>query len=121
MIHPLGRVGYAFDRFLVYGKGGAAWANDRYDAILFNQTAVIFGVAPPIAFSASEDRFGWTVGAGVEYAFWDRWSVKLEYNHYEFGGRRVNLVSTAGDILPLDIDQRIDTVKVGVNYRFWSF
>jgi outer membrane immunogenic protein len=116
-----GRVGYAFDRFLVYGKGGAAWANDRYDAILFNQIAIIFGVAPPVAFSASEDRLGWTIGAGVEYAFWDRWSVKVEYNHYEFGDRRVNLVSTAGDILPLDIDQGIDTLKVGVNYRFWSF
>jgi outer membrane immunogenic protein len=116
-----GRVGYAFDRFLVYGKGGAAWANDRYDAVLFNQGFVVFGVAPPVGFSASEDRLGWTIGAGVEYAFWDRWSVKVEYNHYEFGDRRVNLVSTAGDILPLDIEQRIDTVKVGVNYRFWTF
>lgn len=115
-----GRVGYAFDRFLVYGKGGAAWAHDRYDAILFDQLVAFFGVAPPTLFTASETRFGWTVGAGIEYAFWDRWSVKVEYNHYEFGDRRVNLVSTAGDILPLDIEQRIDTVKIGVNYRFWT-
>src|SRR5271155_4027858 len=25
-----GRVGYAWDHFLLYGKGGAAWANDSY-------------------------------------------------------------------------------------------
>jgi outer membrane immunogenic protein len=115
-----GRVGYAFDRFLVYGKGGAAWARNDYDAILFNQVAALFAVAPSIPFSASETRIGWTVGAGIEYAFWDRWSVKVEYNHYEFEDRRISLVSAGGAILPIDVDQSIDTVKVGVNYRLWS-
>lgn len=111
-----GRVGYAFDRFLVYGKGGAAWVHDRYDAALFG-----FLAATPTLFSASETRFGWTVGAGIEYAFWDRWSVKVEYNHYEFDDRRINLFDpVGGNIVPTDIEQRIDTVKVGVNYRFWS-
>jgi outer membrane immunogenic protein len=111
-----GRVGYAFDRFLVYGKGGAAWANDRYDAGLF-----FLGFAGITNFTATETRLGWTVGAGVEYAFWDRWSVKLEYNHYEFGDQRVNLFDPVGlAIVPTDIDQRIDTVKIGINYRFWS-
>jgi outer membrane immunogenic protein len=111
-----GRIGYAFDRFLVYGKGGAAWVDDRYDANLFG-----FFAAAPTAFTAGETRFGWTLGAGIEYAFWDRWSVKVEYNHYEFGDRRVNLLDPVGGfIVPTDIEQRIDTVKLGVNYRFWS-
>ena len=111
-----GRVGYAFDRFLVYGKGGAAWAHDQYSAGLF-----FLGFAGVTNFTASESRVGWTVGAGVEYAFWDRWSVKLEYNHYEFGDQRVNLFDPVGlAIVPTDIDQRIDTVKIGINYRFWS-
>jgi outer membrane immunogenic protein len=112
-----GRVGYAFDRFLVYGKGGAAWAHDQYDAALF----FLGFFTPATNFTGSEDRFGWTVGGGIEYAFWDRWSLKLEYNHFEFGDRRVNLLDPVfGSIVPADIEQRVDTIKIGVNYRFWS-
>ena len=61
-----GRVGYAFDRFLVYGKGGAAWAHDQYNASLF-----FLALRRRHQFHRHRDRVGWTVGAGVEYAFWD--------------------------------------------------
>jgi outer membrane immunogenic protein len=108
-----GRIGYSFDRVLFYGKGGAAWAHNRFDM-------TFFGGVPA---SASETRFGWTVGAGIEYMLAPNWSAKLEYNHYDFGSRQISLTGTGlggAFVTPENISQRIDTVKVGLNYRFWS-
>ena len=42
-------------------------------------------------FDGLENRLGWTAGAGVEWALWDDWSVKLEYDYYGFGTRNVTL------------------------------
>jgi outer membrane immunogenic protein len=55
-----GRLGYAWDRFLGYVKGGAAWQHDDYSA-----STIILGTA----YTGSETRSGWTVGVGGEYAF----------------------------------------------------
>jgi outer membrane immunogenic protein len=54
-----GRVGWAADRWLVYAKGGAAWAGDNYSADVPVFVEHI---------GASETRAGWTVGGGVESA-----------------------------------------------------
>jgi len=112
-----GRVGYTWDRVMLYGKGGGAWARDRYDIV-----ANFFpGLVPPADYRASETRFGWTAGVGVEWAFSGNWSAKLEYDHYDFGSRRNNLTDpVSGFVIPADIRQRIDVVKVGLNYNFWS-
>ena len=68
-----GRVGYAWGRFLLYGKGGGAWL--RSDFSLQTAGAV---------FSVSETRSGWTVGVGGEYAFLDWLTGFIEYDHYGF-------------------------------------
>ena len=70
------RVGYAWDRWLPYIKGGAAWAGDRYS---------VFDAAQNYDAEGLETRFGWTLGAGIEWALWNDWSVKLEYDYYGFG------------------------------------
>jgi outer membrane immunogenic protein len=103
-----GRIGYSFDRVLFYGKGGGAWAHNRFDMTFFGGNV-----------SASETRFGWTVGAGIEVLLAQNWSAKVEYNHYDFGSRQVTLVGPAFPAgIPENIRQTIDTVKVGLNYRF---
>ena len=112
-----GRVGYSFDRVLFYGKGGGAWARDRYQN---NFAGIAFFAIPPNVFTATTDRFGWTLGAGVEWAFADNWSAKVEYNHYDFGTKGLNLTDATGAIIPINVTQRIDTVTVGINYRFWA-
>jgi high affinity Mn2+ porin len=65
-----GRLGYAFDRWLLYGAGGFAWSLGR-----FTQSSG----QPP----TDDERFrfhpGWTAGAGVEFAFAPRWTTRLEY------------------------------------------
>jgi outer membrane immunogenic protein len=109
------RVGYAFDRVLVFGKGGAAWAHDIYRAFNANGT-----VEKEIA-SASDTRWGWMAGGGVEYAFAGNWSAKVEFDYLDFGTERVTLVSIPG-VTPatrsFDVRQNIAVVLIGVNYRF---
>ena len=71
-------------------------------------------------FQGLETRFGWTAGAGVEWAFSPNWSVKLEYDYYGFGTRSVTFVdSITGTVGPLDI-QNIQVVKLGVNLHVFG-
>src|SRR6516165_457863 len=69
------RIGYSWDRWLLYAKGGAAWASDRYSA---------FDALATYDFEGLESRLGWTAGAGIEWAVWNDWSIKLEYDYYGF-------------------------------------
>jgi outer membrane immunogenic protein len=100
-----GRVGIALDRWLVYGKGGVAWAGDRYSTNRYTA---------PLTTEISDTRWGWTAGAGVEYAFAPQWSAKLEYNYMDFGTRNYSFAPG----FSTDIDQQIHAVKFGINYKF---
>jgi len=111
-----GRVGYTVDRVMFYGKGGGAWARDRYQ----ENTPGFPPFLPANVFTARVDRFGWTAGAGIEWAFANNWSAKFEYNHYDFGTKSVNMTDAVGAFIPANISNRIDTVTVGINYRFWA-
>ena len=83
-----GRLGFALDRVLLYGKGGIAFANDKYE---LNSIA---------AYRANETRWGWMAGAGIEYSFTDNWSAKIEYNYLDFGTRAVRFTDTTGTFFP---------------------
>ena len=81
------RLGYAIDRVLLYGKGGAAWAGDKYTV-----TGSFAGTG--FGFEGLEARTGWTAGAGVEWAFYRHWSASLEYDFYQFGHRTTLMSDT---------------------------
>ena len=100
-----GRLGLAFDRWLVYAKGGVAWAEDKFSTDLYTF---------PGAVEVTDTRIGWTAGAGVEYAFAPAWSAKLEYNYMDFGDKAVSFSPTT----TTSIDQQIHVVKLGINYKF---
>jgi outer membrane immunogenic protein len=86
------RVGIAHNNWLVYGKAGVAWANTNYT----DNWAATGG---PALFSGtgSSTQTGWTVGTGIEWAFWNNWSVKAEYDYLDFGNKTVTL---NGSVLP---------------------
>jgi outer membrane immunogenic protein len=132
-----GRLGYTFGRLgegMVYAKGGAAWAHDKYQfngqVLTSACVAVTIGPFPqcllgnsfvtPFNFGASETRVGWTVGAGVEWAVWENWSVKLEYDYLDFGSRTVTFNDPLIGAANISVSERISEVKLGVNYRFGS-
>jgi outer membrane immunogenic protein len=71
----------------------------------------------PAAFTTDANhRDGWTVGGGLEYMFARNWSVKGEYQYYNFG----NTTFTTGpaDITGTRFRNDEHTVKLGINYRF---
>jgi outer membrane immunogenic protein len=108
-----GRVGYAWDRVLVYGKGGVAWANEDHSQA-FNGVQVS---------STSSTHVGWTVGLGLEYAFGNNWSAKIEYDYIDLGTKNIGFANAppapgARAVDGFNIDQTMQQVKFGVNYRF---
>jgi outer membrane immunogenic protein len=108
------RFGVAADRWLFYVKGGAAWVSDKYSLIgMFQGTGFDFeGLAL---------RAGWTAGGGIEWAVWDDWSVKLEYDYYDFGHSTVTMSDSVNVLSgPIDVKQTVQTVKLGINFHVWS-
>jgi len=87
-----GRVGVAaFDRALVYIKGGAVWQHSDYsfgNSIAF--TTPGGSISASLNGSASETRLGALLGTGIEYGFLPNWSAKIEYNFEDFGTRSLN-------------------------------
>jgi outer membrane immunogenic protein len=105
-----GRIGYVLDRWMLFGKGGVALVGDRYHLTDTLQT---------YAFDGTEDRLGWTGGAGIEWAFTPEWSVKLEYDYYAFGQRSVLFVDStiAMTNASVNIKQDIQVVTLGFNFH----
>jgi opacity protein-like surface antigen len=107
-----GRIGYAFDPALFYVKGGAAFTHSDYF-----KTAQI---PSPLDEQAGARRNGWTAGAGMEYALWGSWTMRLEYNYLEFGSRSLamNNIPTGAFAENLVVRQKAHEVKLGFNYLF---
>jgi outer membrane immunogenic protein len=73
----LGRLGFAFDRVLIYATGGAAFSNVKDD---YRLGAPFF-----LADSITKTRTGWTVGGGFDYAITNNWSIGAQYRYSDFG------------------------------------
>jgi outer membrane immunogenic protein len=66
-------------------------------------------------------RWGWTTGAGFEYAFLGNLSAKIEFDYLWLGSRSITYVSVPSVTPPtriFDVEQSIALVKIGINYRF---
>jgi outer membrane immunogenic protein len=118
-----GRLGWALDRTLLYVKGGGAVINNQLRVTCDTGLGSCAGFPLGTLFASADDsRWGWTVGAGIEYAFANSWSGKIEYNFMDFG--RDNSTFTGGPpiagITPFQfgIDQHVHVIKAGLNYRF---
>jgi len=113
------RLGVAVDRVLLYAKGGGAWVHEKHTVRAFDLQAPN---DPLFNFSGttSETRWGWTAGAGVEYAFTNNWSAKIEYNYLDFGKNEVAVTFPAptGFGAGGTLHQTLHVVKGGLNYRF---
>ena len=132
-----GRVGYAVDQTLFYAKGGIAFLDTDFKANYVGQncsTARNCWLHPNAPVNASTFNFeqsqtlsGWTVGGGIEYALSQEWSVKVEYQHFDFGStsfRHEGVFDIPGTPWhstlkgSAEISQTADAIKVGVNFHF---
>jgi outer membrane immunogenic protein len=103
-----GRIGAAFNRLLLYGKGGVAFAQDQSN---FTDT---FGNGANTAFM----RTGWTAGAGLEYGITRNWSAKIEYDYLSFGPQALNFTTATTPLYTSNAGLNVQEVKAGVNFRF---
>jgi len=129
----IGLVSGPSDRTLFYVKGGAAYVREDF-ASAINASNLFCGPDCLLSsgnitglLSASQSRWGWMVGTGLEFGLFDNWSAKVEYDYLDFGSKTVTLdgsgcfVSTNSCFTfsrNFDIDQTIHVVKIGINYRF---
>lgn len=104
------RVGYAFDRFLIYGTGGVAFGDAKVRGSV---------VGPAGVFSGSDTKtlVGWTVGVGAEYAFDDHWSARAEVRYTDFGKSSYRLTGEDGSLRFKSGFDEVTTL-VGISYKF---
>jgi outer membrane immunogenic protein len=106
-----GRLGFTADRALIYARGGIAWAHNDFE---IENTAILAG-------KPSLTRMGWVLGAGVEWSLAPCWTAFVEGDYYSFVGKNVPFAGDAINPTPpfvVQTSQTIETLKVGVNYRF---
>jgi outer membrane immunogenic protein len=106
------RAGFAFDRALIYATGGLAYGdlgNNNY----YGLTNTSFGYGYD---NGDDVNVGWTVGGGVEYAFTNNLTAKLE-------GLYVNLdtKNSGGLYYTGNGDTEFGVVRAGLNYKFSTY
>jgi outer membrane immunogenic protein len=103
-----GRIGGAFDRLLIYGKGGVAFAREQ------NTFIDIAGNSASNVLT----RTGWTGGIGLEYGISANWSAKVEYDYLNFGAQALNFTTATTPAYSTNAALNAHEVKAGVNFRF---
>jgi outer membrane immunogenic protein len=108
------RFGYAWDHALFYGKAGGGWVGAG------NFAVTNVGTGASVAFSNSNTNTGWLVGAGVEYAFTQNWTAKLEYDYLALNNASFTVTLPGTPIVDTFTNggRNVQTLTVGVNYLF---
>lgn len=97
-----GRVGYAFDRAMIYATGGVAYMNYKLSVTALGTTV-----------SDDTSKAGWTAGGGIEWMFAPRWSAKAEYLYIDTGDTSATLFGNTFT------GRAKDSIgRVGLNYHF---
>ena len=101
-----GRAGYAFDRVLLFGTAGGAFADVQ----------AADGVLP---FSSSTAA-GWTAGAGIEYGITDYLTAKIEYLYVGLSNANCPATSCGGSV-NTTVKLNENVIRAGLNYKFGGF
>jgi len=112
-------LGYAFNRFLVYGKGGYAATEAEFSAL--NPT-----VTPGVSLSHTGWLNGWNVGGGVEYMLFSHLSLGVEYKYYQFSTSSItNVTDNAGTFVSCGFcgfgTTSAQSVTARLNIKLWPW
>jgi outer membrane immunogenic protein len=113
-----GKLGYAWNTVLVYGKGGGAWVGAD------NPNLTVNGLGQTLS-SSTTNNFGWTAGVGIEWAFAGNWSARAEYDFIGLQNQSLTVAGGgpfAGDTINFN-NRNISLLTAGLNYRFggWGY
>ena len=95
------RAGFAADRVLFYGTAGAAYGNVQASAFDTTNTST---------------EIGWTAGAGVEAAFTDNWTARIEYLFVDL--RSGSCTSACGSPPTQAVSFDENLIRAGIDFKF---
>ncbi len=104
------KVGYAFDRALIYAKGGYTGANIDYSIV------DVIGLAG--AGSSSEWHHGYAIGAGFDFAVTDNVIAGLEYRYSDFGDKVHAVTVAPGQTIFDNVGAQIHSFQLNLSYKF---
>jgi outer membrane immunogenic protein len=120
-----GKLGFAFDRAMIYGTGGLAYGarsgsgsiiQRDFDGVATTTLTTLAGTG------GNGNNIGWTLGAGMEYAFTNSMSFKVEYLHVDMGSNSRTFATVApapvASTITVRNENKFDVVRAGVNFRF---
>ncbi len=112
------KLGYAFDRILVYGTGGLAYghiiAPQSYSGFSVLGSAYSTGTSVDNAFLP-----GWSVGGGVGYALTPNISVSAEYLYIELQHHYATYATSfSPGAVPVGDHSAMHGIRFGVNFGF---
>ncbi|HTV34582.1 MAG TPA: outer membrane beta-barrel protein [Methylocella sp.] len=123
-----GKLGWAWDRLLIYATGGVAFGGFNTDVSVFNTGATNGGFPFYGSANVSDTRVGWTVGGGIEYAITNNWWVQVEYRYTDFGSLNTGFAAPGVGLVPVapaffngSRSLTENQVQVGFSYRFDLF
>jgi outer membrane immunogenic protein len=123
------RLGYTFDRMMIYGTGGIAIGDTKSSIGVDCRVAGCGDSGTRIALSQDTTfhKTGWVAGAGAEWMVNPSWIVRAEYQHIDLGNvaSGFNLPTSAcfagGPCgVSWSHDLRYDIVRAGISYKFGS-
>jgi outer membrane immunogenic protein len=118
-----GKLGYAWDRVLLYGKGGWAWVGQSNSNVSVTNPPGVVGVpagTSAASLSSNSTLGGWTAGVGVEWAFAGNWSARAEYDYIGLQNQTYTVTGPgvfSGDRIGTS-NRSIQLVTAGLNYKF---
>lgn len=117
-----GRVGVMADGWMLFASGGLAYGQVGYNLSAFESGG---GALYQTILSSNETKYGYVVGAGVEYAFAPNLILKGEYQYINLGP-----IGAIGPVTPLGggaptgetatlkaIDATFHTIRLGLNWK----
>jgi outer membrane immunogenic protein len=119
-----GRLGYTWDRLMLYGTGGAAFTRTSYSTA-YTSVGVVPAIGP-LAANFSSDKVGFAVGGGLEWMVSPNWLLRAEYLYYRFEGTQNSMAVVSGTCTAAvgcafntnTGDLEFHTARVGVSYKF---
>jgi outer membrane immunogenic protein len=112
-----GRLGFAADNVLLYGTGGLAMG--EYD-VQRTQVTGFAGTATAGTVENSDNlRLGWTAGAGIEYAFSENWTARVEYLYANL--ESVTYTFPIANRTAAAPTESVNLVRAGLNFKFGGF
>jgi outer membrane immunogenic protein len=104
-----GRIGYAMDRVLIYATGGAAFTHTS-DNVTLTGTGTIF--------NESSTNTGWTIGGGVEGAFAENWTARVEYLYVGTNVGQSGAIPVVGGTITEAGNIHDSLIRAGINFKF---